>query len=197
MGFLDNIKAKQQEHSQKMQELKDTRGDELKKLNIGVSYLGGYKDIHANNGGSLTFYKNVTEYKVIGMDKRSFTIANKDIADISFEGKDDIVQQRTIARNVLLAGKSKNQAVKDTYLTIELSSGEKASFHIKDKAPLELKANLSNVLMQVIQGKQQATNATTSQTSTADELAKLANLKQQGILTQEEFDAKKKQLLGI
>lgn len=32
--------------------------------------------------------------------------------------------------------------------------------------------------------------------SAADEIRKLAALRQQGILTQEEFDAKKKQLLG-
>ena len=90
---------------------------------------------------------------------------------------------------------SKNQSVKDTYLAIELTSGEKAPFHIKDKAPLELKARLSNVLMQVVQGKPQITNVDMGQASTADELAKLAKLKQQGILTQEEFDKKKAQLL--
>ncbi|MCL4357463.1 hypothetical protein M1512_01020, partial [Patescibacteria group bacterium] len=181
MGLFDNIKAKQKEHQEKAQELNDTRGDKLRKLNIGVSYLGGYKDIHANNGGSLTFYKNVTDYNVIGVSKRSFSISNKDIANISFEGKDDVVQQRTITRNVLLAGKSKKQAVKDTYLTIELTSGEKASFHIKDKAPLELKASLSNVIMHVVQGKPQDAPTSTGQASTADELSKLAKLKQQGI----------------
>ena len=195
MGFLDNIKAKQQEHQEKAKELKDTRGDKLNSLS-GVYYLGGFRDVHANNSGSLTFYKNVTEYKVLGMSKRSFTISNKDISSINFEGKDDVIQQRTIARNILLAGKSKKQAVKDTYLTIELVSGESASFHIEDKAPLELKASLSNVTLQIAQGKPQTT-ATTIQASTTDELTKLAELKDKGILTQAEFESKKKQILGL
>ena len=194
MSLFDNIKAKQQEHQAKVNELKNTRGDKLKSLVVG--YLGGYKDVHATNSGNLTFYKNVTEFKVLGMSKRSFIISNKDIANISFGGKDDVIQQRTIARNLLLAGKSKKQSVKDTYLTVELVSGESASFHIKDKAPLELKANLSNVTLQVVQGKSQATTQNETQSSVADELTKLASLKQQGILTQEEFDKKKAQLLG-
>jgi hypothetical protein len=196
MGFLDNIKAKQQEHKQKVQELKEKRGDKLKAL-IGVDYLGGYKDIKASNVGDLTFYKNVTEYKAFGSSKRSFSIVNKDIADMVFEGKDDVVQQRTITRNILLAGKSKNQSVKDTYLTIQLVSDEVASFHIKDKAPLELKASLANTTLQVVQGKSKVTATSAPQSSVADELAKLAKLKQQGILTQAEFDSKKKQLLSL
>ena len=42
-------------------------------------------------------------------------------------------------------------------------------------------------------GKQQKIN----QYSEADEIKKLANLKEQGIITQEEFEKKKKQILGI
>lgn len=47
---------------------------------------------------------------------------------------------------------------------------------------------------------QQATQpeqAAAPQDSTVTELQQLAQLKDQGILTQEEFDAKKKQILGI
>jgi hypothetical protein len=39
--------------------------------------------------------------------------------------------------------------------------------------------------------------AATDQQDPYEELAKLGQLKEQGILTQEEFDAKKKQILGL
>jgi hypothetical protein len=44
---------------------------------------------------------------------------------------------------------------------------------------------------------QQAAAATPAQPSYATELEQLAGLKQQGIITEEEFEAKKKQILGI
>ena len=42
-----------------------------------------------------------------------------------------------------------------------------------------------------------STQAAASPTSAADEIEKLANLLERGVLTQEEFDAKKKELLGL
>jgi hypothetical protein len=196
-GFLDNIRAKQQEHNEKIAELQEARGDKLQKLSP-VDFMGGYKDVHANTGGgSLIFYKNVVEYSVLGSKKRSFTISNKDIADITFDGKDEFLQQRTITRNLLLAGKSKKQEVKDGYIVFALSDGQEVMFHIKDKSPMELKAKLSGVVSRIKQGQPTATpSSSTTQGSIADEITKLATLKQQGILTQEEFDKKKAQLLG-
>ncbi len=44
---------------------------------------------------------------------------------------------------------------------------------------------------------QQAPAAPSAQDDTYDQLAKLGQLKDQGILTQEEFEAKKKQILGL
>lgn len=66
---------------------------------------------------------------------------------------------------------------------------------------MELKAKLAKVISQVKQagvtGQVQASQqATQPQGSVADELTKLASLKEQGILTQEEFDKKKRELLG-
>ena len=42
-----------------------------------------------------------------------------------------------------------------------------------------------------------STDAATAETSTSDELEKLAGLRDQGVITDEEFEAKKKQLLGL
>ena len=45
--------------------------------------------------------------------------------------------------------------------------------------------------------QQQAAAAPPAQDDTTEQLQKLAELKDQGILTQEEFDAKKRQILGL
>lgn len=53
-------------------------------------------------------------------------------------------------------------------------------------------------LVELIESKRHAETPSNSSTvSTADELKKFKDLLDEGILTQEEFDAKKKQLLGI
>jgi predicted Zn-dependent peptidase len=45
--------------------------------------------------------------------------------------------------------------------------------------------------------EQKIGSANNIKTSVADELEKLASLKEKGIITQDEFNAKKKQLLGL
>jgi membrane protease subunit (stomatin/prohibitin family) len=50
---------------------------------------------------------------------------------------------------------------------------------------------------QVQPGYMEPAQAAPAQDDTASQLQQLAQLKDQGILTQEEFDAKKKQILGI
>jgi len=186
---------KQQEQQQKVAETEDTRGNKLGSM--AAIFMGGYNE-HKHAVGSIVFYQKQTEFKVALSQKRSFAIPNTSITDVTFEGKDEVIQQRTITRNILLAGKSKQQAVKDTYMNIALTDGQQVTFHIKDKSPLELKAKLANVVLQVKQGKPVAMPVeTTSQGSVADELTQLAKLKEQGILTETEFVAKKKQLLGL
>ena len=58
---------------------------------------------------------------------------------------------------------------------------------------------ISNVINQLLQNRQATRGTTTvvNSSSDADELAKFKKLLDDGIITQEEFDAKKKQLLGL
>ena len=62
-------------------------------------------------------------------------------------------------------------------------------------------AEIGNVLAKMINERQENTAKTESKSYTGssnmDDLLKLKNLLDQGIITQEEFDAKKKQLLGL
>jgi hypothetical protein len=193
MNLFDSMKDKVKEQQEKMAEVKDARGNKLASLTI--EYMGGYGD-KKKATGSLTFYQKQTEFKVPLRDNVSFTIPNTDIADITFDGKDDVIQQRTIARNVLLFGKSKQQEIKDAYMVIVLSSGQEVLFHVKETSPMQLKAKLAGAVSNAKQGQPVASPATNqSQGSVADELTKLASLKQQGVITQAEFDNKKAQLL--
>lgn len=49
----------------------------------------------------------------------------------------------------------------------------------------------------VLEFQSKGTATSNSQTSNIDDLEKLAQLRDKGIITQEEFDAKKKQILGL
>jgi hypothetical protein len=195
MNLFDSMKDKVKEQQEKMAEVKDARGNKLASLTI--EYMGGYGDKKKANG-SLTFYQKQTEFKVPLRENVSFTIPNTSIADITFDGKDNVIQQRTITRNVLLFGKSKQQEIKDAYMVIVLSSGQEVLFHVKETSPMQLKAKLAGAVSNAKQGQPVASSVTSQpHGSVADELTKLANLKEQGVITQAEFDNKKAQLLGL
>lgn len=72
---------------------------------------------------------------------------------------------------------------------VETSGGGKYTITAKDKK------GLRQAIYNAIEGSKSQSSSGTS--STADELAKLASLKEQGVLTHDEFEAKKKQLLGM
>lgn len=55
---------------------------------------------------------------------------------------------------------------------------------------------LYNLLLKKVQEYKQIPSGTTAKASVTDELMKLAKFKEQGVLTQEEFDKKKAELLG-
>ena len=106
----------------------------------------------------------------------------------------------------------------------EFIANEKFSFGFSNPAKIEvsvvpegnsttLKLKVSNMGLGPIQGKHCKTVANTfinavkfkssenssieSKSSEADELKKFADLKEQGIITEEEFNTKKKQILGL
>src|SRR5260370_18070359 len=73
-------------------------------------------------------------------------------------------------------------------ITLETTGGQKYSF------PTTKKKEVQQAILD-IQARFFATGK--QQTDVADEIMKLNELKEKGILTQEEFDKKKKQLLGL
>ncbi len=199
MGFLDNVKDKYQDHQEKVAELKDTRGDKLGSL--PVTYMGGYGE-QKKASGSLTFYQKQTEFKNPMLNKKLwFTIPNSNVSDVAIEGKDEVNRRVTVTRllglGIFAFALKKKSKDKDAYITVVLADGQEVIFHVKDKAPMELKASLAKALSQVKQAGHATVAAPTApQGSTADELAKLARLKGQGVLTQAEFDSEKSRILN-
>lgn len=208
MSFFDKVKevgdkankavAKaQQEHKQQVANQKDARGDRL--VALSLDYMGGYGD-KKKAKGVLTFYQKQTEFSSPLSTK--FIIPNSSVSDVAIEGKDDVNRRVTVTRLLAVgifafALKKKNKD-KEAYLTIELSDGQEAIFFIDKKSPMELRTKLAQVISQVKQAgvSSQAQANQTGSGSIADELTKLASLKEQGILTQAEFDKKKSELLG-
>jgi 5S rRNA maturation endonuclease (ribonuclease M5) len=210
MSFLDKMKdasdkagksiqKSYQEHQDKVAELKDTRGAKLGAL--PVEYMGGYGD-KKKAKGVLTFFEKQTEFSAALSTK--FIIPNSQIKDVVIEGKDDVNRRVTVTRLLAVgifafALKKKNKD-QEAYITLELADGQEVILFVDNKAPMALRAKLAKVISAVKQANvssQSQTAQSTAQSSVADELTKLASLKEQGILTQEEFDSKKKQLLDL
>lgn len=72
-------------------------------------------------------------------------------------------------------------------VTLETTGGKKYN----------IPTNKKKEVQQAIYEAQSRLNGSNLQSSSADEIAKLSDLKEKGVITQEEFDQKKKQLLGI
>jgi hypothetical protein len=200
MGFLDKAKDKYNDERQKLADRSEQRGSKLTSLD--VTYVGGYQTTRASHG-TLKCYEHQIEYGVSLANKsnnafalmsKGFTIPNNQITDITFDGKDQVIQQRTIARNLLFAGKSKKQEIKDAYVTLVLANGGQVMFQVNGQSPNEVRSRLAILLPRLKQGAQTAILAPSG--GIADELAKLAALKAQGVLTEAEFALKKAELLA-
>jgi hypothetical protein len=184
------------DHQDKVDETKDARGGKVG--TISLEYMGGYGDKRKAKG-TLTFYQKQTEFSSIMSGK--FIIQNSQVRDIVIEGKAEVNRRVTVTRlltvGIFAFALKKKNAEKEAYLTIELADGQEIIFFIENKAPMELKAKLAKVISQVKQaGVASAQMEQSTQSgSVADELTKLAALKEQGIITQADFDKAKAELL--
>ena len=209
MSFLDKMKDisdkagksasdAYEKHKEKVAATKEARGNTLKALSL--DYMGGYND-YKKAKGVLTFYERQTEFSSPLSTK--FTIGNGQVSNIVIEGKDDVSRRVTVTRllavGIFAFALKKKKKEKEAYLTLELSDGQEVIFFIDNNSPMELKTKLAKVISLVKQAGVSSSNAQTAQShqmSVADELAKLAKLKEQGVITQAEFDKKKTELLS-
>ena len=79
------------------------------------------------------------------------------------------------------------------------TKNEQCSFEVGKNNASKIFAMISNAIQDILEKRQSTQAATTivQASSPAEELKKFKELLDMGIITQEEFDAKKKQLLGL
>ena len=88
-----------------------------------------------------------------------------------------------------------NTTVKLINAEIEiLASNNKASV---EKLPVHIAQELKTLIDSLLHSASSKKDSTENTSDVADQIKKLADLRDAGILTEEEFNAKKKQLLGI
>lgn len=198
---LSESKVRRDEVNQRLAVQKETNNNVLGELlvNVPITYMGGYNNF-AKSNGKLSFYKKCT---LFAGGSANFTITNDSITRIAVEGKDEANRRVTVTRLFALGifafalkKKSKDQ---ESYVTLELSDGQEVVFFKDNMPPMQLKVKLSNAISQVKQASvsSQANTASGALTGVADELGKLALLRDQGVITADEFDAKKRKLLDI
>ena len=202
---LVEIKDKEQERIAEKQKQKDekmaiveAKGKELG--DVAISYIGGYDDQSRYNS-KLRFYENQVEYSSFGQPVKGLVMPATDIASIEVGGQQQINSRISVTRMATLGifslAAPKRTNIKDTTVTIGLKDGRQVLFHTKLLTEFEVHDKLANAISYFHSMQAKQTSTTSSNSNVADELTKLAKLKQQGILTQEEFDSKKKQLLGL
>lgn len=191
MGLFDKAKEAHKQRQEEKAERNKIRGNMLV-LQI-ADYMGGYNNT-VKATGILTFYENQIEYKATLNARSSFTFRYDEIANIAVEGKDEVTRRVTVTRllavGIFAFALKKKSEDKEAFITLELTDGQEVVFQVNKVSPMELKAKLSKGIAKVKQ------NTSKAPASVADELAKLAKLKNDGILTQAEFDKKKAELLS-
>lgn len=207
--FWENNKAKRAENRQKIEvkraaklqnrkALADARGPQLKKWPFSIDYLGGL-DQFKKATGNLEFYQNRTVFHATFGKNKSFYINNNNIIDISIEGSQQVSRRVTATRlltiGIFALAAQKKKVEKESFLTLILNNGQEVIFHKKGKSPTELKSKLAPVLSKIKQGTSPNAAPTLQPISVADELSKLAVLRNQGVISAEEFEKQKSKLL--
>lgn len=191
MSLFDNIKDGYQKQQGKIQEARDKAPVKLK-----AEYYGGYNK-YKKADGTLYIYPDKVQFTTIGLKSFTFSIEKQNLTEVAVEGKDEagrrITVTRLLATGILAFGWRKKTSQQDTFITAVTTDGQEAVFHVEDKSHMELKP----VITQKIALPKTSNAPTQSHLtgSVADELTKLASLKQQGTITQAEFEKKKAQLL--
>lgn len=209
MSFLKKIKVlgdnmgkslqdSYHEQQKKIADLNDLRGKKLSSLK--VEYIGGYSDKRKAKG-SLNFYEKRTEFfSIVGTQ---FIIPNSQIKNVVTEGKDEVNRRITVTRllavGIFAFALKKKEKDKESYITLELVDGQEIIFFIDNQAPMPLRAKLANsisVVKQTSKNDDELVTVHNSVASIADELTRLADLKEKGILSAAEFNAQKAKILN-
>lgn len=172
----------------------------IKKLSFTYSkYLGGHSKLGKARQGNLYLTDEKIGIGTFGPSHSALQWSDVASVDVSGEQVSKSKIGATLVFGVfggLAAKGTKNQAA----IIVHTKDNEVAYYQIDKTSQLEAKAKITPLLHAV---GVPLTDETTSQPQApqnndiTEQLTKLAKLKEQGILTEAEFAAKKKQLLGL
>jgi hypothetical protein len=157
-----------------------------------TDYLGGWSEHpKAHKGQNLFINSEGLRLKVFAT---TLLIPWDQVQGIEVEGPEQ-AGKRVSAGRVAMIGifaLAAKKSVKSAVLTVTLNPGEQAVFQTHSWMALDLKAKLAPVLSHF----RQPSSPEAPLASGADEIRKLAELRDAGVLTEEEFQAKKSDLLA-
>ena len=159
------------------------RNDEDVVCAMFVSTVYDGKKVVVNGSGGLGALF-VTNKRIIYGRKAGFLFGGTIIKAINIDDSTDV----TSSDFGLMSGR-----------VVINTKNENCSFEVGKKNASKIFAMISNAIQDVLEKRQATQGAATviQATSPAEELKKFKELLDMGIITQEEFDAKKKQLLGL
>jgi hypothetical protein len=160
-------------------------------------YLGGIDGVPADTKGMLVINKKQIGIAV-GYDTEP-SLALLPLASIAFIEVDGGQVAKNRALPVVLFGVAGLAAkgTKDrTFINATLTSGSVVVYQVDNLPPQQVVAQISSFLREAGVELGAPAQSTTAVHSVADEIEKLAALRDRGILTDEEFSTKKAQLLA-
>jgi hypothetical protein len=169
----------------------------------GTAYHGGWSGHPKTHGNTNLLEVDKRGIGLRGM-KTIFTIPWEQIVDVTVDGPETaatrITATRLLAFGVFaLAAKKKMKAA---IVIVTTADGDQAVFQTEKALPHEVSPKLIPLAAHVRKAAQQRDPASPTaslpspQTGVADEIAKLAQLREAGVLTDEEFAAQKAKLLN-
>lgn len=177
----------------------------LKDVNFSLEYQGGHPSI-TKDGKSMIYITN-ENFKITCGSQSSIT-GFENITGIHYENAEQVEKRITATRLIALGpfalAFKKKKKTKEKFLTVDLSeNGIDNTILFGGKYAQEAHSALckrySNYLkrVEISQPEVESRSEKQSQINSYEEIKKAKELLDMGIITQEEFDAKKKQLLGL
>ncbi len=169
---------------------------------VFVKYIGGYDPQHKKTffEGWLNCYENEVEYK-----DRGIAIPANQIVSFEITGKEQTNTRLSVTRMVTLGVFSlaapKRSTKKEAAIYVGLKDGRQLMFQTTNLTESDVHRKLASAIshyssLQAEQNNHQQ-SAPTQTLDVAGEIARFAELQKQGILTDDEFETKKKQLLNL
>lgn len=199
MGLFSQIKEQQKEQKAKKEELKNIfkEGGDVIAFAL-CDYLGGHPDLMTNGQGMFSVNKTGLLF-VATLSNNAIFIPINDVIKAEFKTDEqiskDVTLTRLLAFGIFAFGMKKKRREVTNYLIVTITvAGIEGTVLFESKIA-------SKLASAVVKAKQlnPATNnvgVTIEKVDIPEQIRKLSELKEQGILTDEEFTLKKSELLA-